>query len=57
MRWLFCVALLLAFPACGQSETSTESASTEDGVHSARGEVKAIDGERVDIDHEEIPGE
>jgi len=55
MRWLFCFALLLAVPACGQSESSEHEHATE-GMHTARGEVKAIDGERLDVDHEEIPG-
>lgn len=55
MRWLFCFALLLAVPACGQSESS-ETAQATEGMHTARGEVKAIDGVRLDVDHEEIPG-
>lgn len=55
MRWLFCVALLLAVPACGQSEDTEPSSSEESNVHTVQAEVKGIDGTRIDLDHEEIP--
>lgn len=54
MRWLILFAWL-ALPACGQSEEPTSSSAENENVHTAHAEVKAIDGTRIDLDHEEIP--
>ncbi len=57
MTWvLCCVVGLGALGACDRGAEDPTEGATATNEYSTRGEIRAIQGERVDIEHEDVPG-